>query len=294
MSLLLAAALALCAQARAELPEGYRLLDATGETKASWTLPLGRAGGCAVAVDPGAGPWLGCGSRFLIGPTYVVMYEADRAFESPTWLADGALLAVSGHDVGLLSLGKAIKSKKAIGKAPFKTLASFPGQAIRLFAGAGSNAYVAASGSEGTSLYLLSRGPKGWSRHKLFTTAGRVAAAAGDGRLTFVAMGRRVVGLGRKKDGSVELQLMLEHPDADVESLAFSPQLGLFYATAEAAGYLGGRFWFEFLRAPSPRLSIAGPDLVVLPSGGGALRLSGLQGYRARDAELAEDGVAAF
>src|SRR5258708_6280896 len=149
------------AAAAADLPAGLRLVDVTGAMSVEWALPAGHGAGCRLAVDPNGKPWLGCRDRFLLGPSYAAVYEADRPFDSLAWLSDGSLLAASGDELGSYPLAAAAVGSKAPLK--FKKIRRFPGCSVSVFAGEGDTAYVVASGPSGTEVLLLSRGPTRWS-----------------------------------------------------------------------------------------------------------------------------------
>jgi hypothetical protein len=262
----------------AGLPSSVRLSDAS--LTPEWVLPAGSGRNCRMVVDPKERPWLGCKNRFLLGPTYAASYAAESSFQSLAWLPEGSLLAVSGEKVGAFELAAAMK--KTTGRAGFRPLAVFPDRRVTLHQGAGNSVYILAAGETSTEVYLLARQGKEWARHKLFSTSKRVTAVGGDGKVTFVALQRKVIGLGPG-----EVQPLFEHPDSDITTLAYSPTLGLFYAADSGAGYLGSRYDREFLTAPGAQIRLAGNSLYVLPPGGGVLKLSGLQRFSEIDAQLA-------
>jgi hypothetical protein len=65
----------------------------------------------------------------------------------------------------------------------------------------------------------------------------------------------------------------------------------LFYSTPESAGYVGSRYTAEFLRAVDAQFLWSNGSLYVLPAGGGALRVGGLERFAQRDEELARAGA---
>jgi hypothetical protein len=262
----------------ASLPSGLRLSD--GALSPEWVLPAGSGRDCRLVIDPKERPWLGCKNRFIFGPIYAVSYVSEATFQSLVWLPEGSLLGVSGEKVGAFLMAAAVK--KTSGKAKFRPLAVFPDRRVTLHQGAGDVVYIVASGQSSTEVYLMARAGKEWKRAKLFTTAKKVTAVGGDGKRTFVALERKIVGLapGEKQD-------LFEHPNSEVTALEYSPKLGLFYATDRGVGYLGSRYDREFLAASGAQIRLAGNSLYVLPPGGGVLKFSGLERYAEVDARLA-------
>jgi hypothetical protein len=290
--LLLAPALARSAGA---LPKDMRLLDPWGKMSADWVLPEGHGQDCRLLVDPKGKPWLLCRQLYLMGPDYAAFLAADRPLQGLAWLGNGALLGVSGDELGLLSPAQGAAGRRAAGRLPFGSLGRWPGRALALFSGDGDAAYLVASGPQGSEVFLLAGGERGLTKTSLLKTSKRITAVAGDGERTFVAFGRRVFGLGRRKAAdrraSYEVQRLFESPDADVTSLGYSRGTGLFYATARGAGFLGSRYRLDFLSARGAQAQLSGGALYVLPAGGGVLKLGGLDRFTRTDAELARAGL---
>lgn len=254
--------LLLCAllAAAPRLPEGMRLLHRNAE----WVLAPGTGKGCRFVLDPKAQIWYGCKNKFLIGAVYAEMRRMDSPFFSLAWNEQG-LFAGSGDAL------------KVYDQTKLRTLARFPDKKITVHQGSGDALYVVAEGGGETDVYLA--GKK--TRAKLFTTKQSVTAAAGDGKNHFVALQNRVYGLG---EGTMELVFQ---SDSEVTALAFDPEIGLFYATSQEAGYIGSRYDQVIYAAPSTQIRLAKGALYVLPSGGGVLRLPGMARYAELDFQLA-------
>lgn len=253
--LLLAALLA-----AAPLPEGMRLLHRDAE----WVLAPGTGKGCRFVLDPRAEIWYGCKNRFLIGAVYGELRRFDAPFFSLAWNEQG-LFAASGEEFSVYDQTK------------LRPLARFPEKNVTVHQGAGDAVYLAVAGGGLTDVYLA--GKK--TRAKLFTTKQTVTAAAGDGRRHFVALQRRVYGLGEDA-----MELLFE-AESEVTALAYDPEIGLFYATNQEAGYIGSRYDQVLYAAPATQIRLAKGALYVLPAGGGVLRLPGLARYAELDFQLA-------
>lgn len=237
---------------------------------ADWVLPPDVQGSfCRLVVDPRGEPWLGCQSRFLLGPAYAETKDLgpDAPFAELLWLPSG-LVGVSGERLGVYEGRK------------FRELARFPGRALRLFSASGADAfYLTASAGAVTELYLFSGG----RRQRLLVSSQHLSAAGGDGTRHFVAVSKRLLAL--EPEGPVELY---EHPDEAILGIEYEPGSGVYYATRGGVGRVGPRLEQELLSAVFPEIRLSGGALLVRPGGrGGVLRLSGLSRLNALDAALA-------
>jgi hypothetical protein len=273
-----------------ELPSGLTLVDPLGHGTAEWVLPAGHGDGCAVVVDPLGHPWLGCRARFLIGPAAAELLEADTPFDSLAWLANGALFGSKGSEVVAYGFDAAQKAAKSVARLPSRVVARFPAGTARLYRGE-NVAYVVSQAPGRAEVVLFELGEQGWAQRVLFRTPRQITAVAGNGKQTFVALGRRILALTPRKDGSFDAEVVFDHPRAEVTGLGFESGHGLFYSTPESAGYVGSRYTAEFLRAVDAQFLWSNGSLYVLPAGGGALRVGGLERFAQRDEELARAGA---
>lgn len=251
------------AASAADLPISLRLADTVG-LEAEWALPPGTGAGCSLVMDPQGKPWLGCRRRYLIAPEYAVVRDLGAPYTTLAWSGDG-LSGVSGGVFGVFE------------KAGFQARASFPGKSVTVSAGAGDSIYLLVTDERSSEVYAVAGG----ARKTVLKTRERVTAVTGDGTRHFVALGRRVYGLGP------ELEAVSGELAWDVSALEYDPALGLFYEAGGVIGYLGSRDEQEFLAARGAQIKLAGGALYVMPADGGVLRLTGLQGFARRDAALA-------
>jgi hypothetical protein len=277
-----------------DLPRDFTLIKVPGNIQARWVLPVGRGKVCRPFADPNGQAWLLCRQLFLQGPS-AVLFLSDRPLDSVAWLGDGPLLGASGDEIGLLAPAKSSSGAKGVNRLRFEAFRRFRGRKVSLFQGFGGAVYVLAVGRAQSDILLMKGVGERTASASLFKTSRRVTAIAGDGQRTYVAFGRRVFGLEAEATnaGGVALALehLFDHPDADIVSLGYSPRLGLFYATADGAGYLGSRYRFEFLRAPGAKTVLAGDALDILPAEGGIVKLENLENFARVDALFARAGA---
>lgn len=289
-------AIRLACAAETPLPKEMVLIDAMGKLDPSWVVPAGHGGDCRLAVDVGGNPWLGCKNQFLQGPAYAVLYMTEKPFSALNWLDNGALLAVSGDQVGVFKIDEAAKPGRTTARVPFEPMGQFAGKKVELFGGAGNASYVVVNDEKDSKLLLLWPNAKGdWGVRNLYSSASRITAVGGDGVTTFVATGRRAIELRARPDANNHLALdgevVFDHTKHDVTTLVYTPKLGLFYATENGVGFIGSRFNLEFLKSPNAQIRLAQGALYVLPKSGGVLKLAGIERYNMKNHQLAAQGA---
>lgn len=255
------------------LPDDMRFLR-LGEMTASFVLPPS-GDGCRLLLPPADAPWLACGGRFLSGPEHGVLLSVERPFDDVAWLGGGEIFISAG---GELSRVLPSAAGAMAGVTPVRAVGRFAGERLKLFAAAGRGLYVLAR----DEVFLVRHEEGSWIRRRVAVGAG-VTAVAGDGEVTAVAMGRRVLLV---RDGTAGE--LFAHPDSDVAALAYAPGLGLFYATAQGVGFIGDGLRLEFLRTPGAQIALRSDALfVMLAHGQGVLRIEGLDGLRTLDEAMA-------
>lgn len=209
--------------------------------------------GARLALGPGGRPLLAAGdqvSDFAAGRRFWL----SRGFSDAAAPAGAPLFFASGEDLGFAAPGETAT-------LPFQPLCALPVRGARLFPGDAGALYVEGRAAEGPGREVWVLTPPLRVLRRVLATTQKVAAAAGDGRVTFVAMGRLVARVEGERFEPVFL-----HPTDEVTGLAYSREGGLFYATATGVGLAGGPE-AEFLRAPAPAIQAAGRDLFVLLRG---------------------------
>ncbi|MBI4387301.1 MAG: hypothetical protein HY551_07950 [Elusimicrobia bacterium] len=270
------------------LPWSAQALDISG-LSTRWLMPAATPATVRSAawtdvrfgVDGRGRPWIAHDGEELVCPTEassvrMVAPIDDIAFTgtlSPLVSSEGhlsvlpAVLMLRGDKDGRLAL-------------PLKPLRRLPGPGSRLFPGTRGILYVAsrAKGNVGGSLYLLrGRSAKG-SRGRLellLEASEPVAAAAGDGKTTYTAVGRSILKL---QQGARKAESVFAHPREDISSLAFDPEVGLFYATASEVGFVGPKGALRILKAARPLIAAWDGGLFVFSQEDWSIaRLDGLK-----------------
>ncbi|MBI4347981.1 MAG: hypothetical protein HY553_14085 [Elusimicrobia bacterium] len=229
------------------------------------------------ALGPGEAVWFAHDGSEAANFTQGYRLRLERGFDDVAGAGVALLFASSGD------LGYAVAGASA-GLGAFQPVAALPVDGARLFAGDAGVLYVAGRGRRGPRPWELwalggrppdpATGLPAW--RKLLSSTERVTAAAGDGRETFVALGKLV---GRLEGATVKGVFL--HPREDVSGLAYSRESGLFYATAGGGGAIGESGSVEFLRAPRPQLLARGGSVFVfLPRALALLRLDGAEKLR--------------
>ncbi|MBI5596833.1 MAG: hypothetical protein HY928_12140 [Elusimicrobia bacterium] len=217
------------------------------------------------ALGPGDAVWFSHDGEEASNFTKGYRLKARTPFNDMAGVSGVGPMFVSGGDLGFLAVD-------APASAAFQPVTALPVTAPRLFSGDAGTLYIVGRGKDGGrwEVWVLGRGR---GLRKVLTSTERIAAAAGDGRTSYAAVGRLV---GRVDEGSGAFKGVFLHPGEDVLSLAFSEAGGLFYATASGAGAAGTDGSVEFLRAPRAGLVARGTDLFVfLPDSLTLLRIEG-------------------
>ncbi len=278
--LLLAFSLALPGHASAAdmpLPGDTRLLPLAPKLAAGWLLDKLPSADCDLLLDPKGNPWPVCGGHFVVAPFYGRMFTLNDKLDSAAWLENGAAVAAAGEDLLLLPLGDELKGKAAKGMETLKLkrLAKLPLEKARLArAGADSFYLYGRDRKTGTTqVFAMKLDGKRWKPAFVTATKASVSGVAGDGKVTFLAVGRKVL---RVEGDSVTT--FYTHPADDISGLAYSAGAGLlFYSTGYSVGYASEGRGGDFLLSPSPSVKTGGGKLCVLLAGGkGVLRIEGI------------------
>lgn len=264
-------------------------LPLESQVKVRWVCPPGDAndaekarwyGNHCFAVDASGQPWLALPNAGLIlRPTQQLHFRLSHPFTGMACLPNGALLFVTDHDLGMIGATDRPAVKKGVPVLPLQPVLSLPapGRSVgrgldrpaawRAYPGSGNCLYVVGTdGDNGQEILLLQPqagkdDPRQVLRsfRQIFASARPVLAVAGDGQTTYAALGRTVVRIGA---GRTDTQWWV-HPTDEVKELAYSPDVGLFYATERAVGVLTSTGAWEFLRGYRADLALQGGSLYI-------------------------------
>jgi hypothetical protein len=220
----------------------------------------------AFDIDPDGIPAVAeAGSLRMVGSSERLMNLDVRSIDDFAWMRDGnLLLATQGYLAAL--------TPKGIMQS---LLLPNPGMRIRP---AGENsAYVFGGTGEPTNhnVFLFARDG---TVTKLITLPLPVKAVAGDGIMTYLAVGQTLIRFSWNQPVTAIFEA-----DAPLISLEIAPRAGLFFSTTSTVGYvMGNGLVYEFLHGLGGMLRIRGSALYVLSSDGSTLlRFSPLEGFEA-------------
>jgi hypothetical protein len=278
------------------LPADTSVLRLDDSMTVSWALPAGARPDCRPLLDPGGVPWLECGGRFLDGPERRGLYAIDRHVDDAAWLPSGALFFSAGGALAPVRLSEAFAPAGGPPILAFHARMRFPYSSLRLFAGSGPGDALYVVGRDEKAgrdeVVVLQREGTDWVARKLVSISEGITAVAGDGVTTAVAAGGRIVLLRTGPAGKAAALEPLGDVGAVVTGLAWSPDVGVLYATAEAVGFAGSALKLDLVRTPAAGLALRGTSLFVsLSQGRGVLRVEGMGFLKLLDDGLARERV---
>lgn len=247
---------------------------------ATWVLPPTSAKEAAkieesslrFGVDDQGHPWLGGERRVLSSPLERASFAVESDYDDFAWVPKGGLILASSGVLGFLTEPVGNASAGVFPVYGFKPVVKVPGTRQRLFPAVNGVFVVATAEDQKTiAVYLLRR--KGGLEF-LARVEGFVAAVAGGDKTAYLAVGKTILKVSGK-DTAVVLKLKTE-----VTDLAFSPDAGLFYATAAGVGFVKGHRGVRFLSAEKPRIRTVGRCLYVLMTATlGVVRIDGIEAF---------------
>jgi len=225
------------------------------------------------SVDASGQPWFAVPDRYntkglVLNPARQYRFGLSHPFRGMVCLDNGALLFHTNHDVGYISSPDAPAVREGAVVLPFQPALTLPLADCRLYAGADNALYIVGPGRNGDNeVYLLQPEPTSQGDRKLlrnfrkvFTSPEPIGPVTGDGRVTFVSLGRTITKIVR--DGQTPPEIIV-HPSDDIKQLAYSPDAGLFYATEYAIGLAGERGMWDFLGLNYARIALRNESLYV-------------------------------
>lgn len=273
------------------IPGAALTLPSGGKVKARWVCPpLSRKAveqsdwyNINFVVDANGRPWIGTGYADLINPTGGYKFVVHGGYDDTACLDSGVFLIATGSDLGFVVPPE--KPKTDYNGVPMlnaQPISELPIPQCKLFAGVGSCLYLVGRNpsSKLCEVYLLrqekmSSGSTGLREYvKVLSAESEIAAVTGDGSTTYVAIDRAIL----KSTGSGNsLTKVFVHPTQYIRSLAYSPQIGLFYASSSGVGYIGAKTSMQIAAVDDPDICLRNGSLYVLLSRSlGVLALDGV------------------
>ncbi|HEY3298017.1 MAG TPA: hypothetical protein VGK34_05110, partial [Armatimonadota bacterium] len=148
------------------------------------------------AVDPAGSPYIGYQDDKIVSPVKQYRLKLPQRYTSLACMENGALLATTEDDLCFVVPPKGFQDTyDRIPAALYQPIANMPVHEGKLYPGSGDSVYFVAPRTGGGSDVFLVLHDKAGVRgfEKVFTSKADVSAVAGDGKTTFVAMGRAIV-----------------------------------------------------------------------------------------------------
>ncbi len=233
-------------------------------------------------VDSAGRPWFGADRSDVLNPTQQYRFTFSHLYKDIACLDNGTFLVSTDSDLGFVTPPEAPKTNYD-GKpvALFQPIAGLPIPECKLFAGVGNCVYLVGwnSETEMNDVYVLrpeklAIGGTGVREYvKVFSSKEDIAAVAGDGNVTYLAMER----VAAKVSGSNCTKVYVS-PDDWIRGLAYSPQAGLFVATYRGIQYVGASGVLQIMAGDDPKIYLQKGSLYVFfPKTMGVLALDNVQ-----------------
>ena len=225
-------------------------------------------------VDASGQPWFSIrqtdkAPSQILNPLRQYRFALSHPWQGMVCLDNGASLYYTTHDLGFIGSTDEPSVKNGLPILPFQPLVALPLLNCRVYSDAHDAIYVVGQSDEGSQeVYLLQPEMLSDGRHrvlrslrKVFTaSAGNIEAATGDGRTTFISLGQAVARV--TADGQTQPEILV-HPEEIIRQLAYSPDVGLFYATDDAVGMAGENGAWDFLPVTWSQIALRGDSLYV-------------------------------
>jgi hypothetical protein len=194
----------------------------------------------------------------VAGDTSITLpLSGGEAVNAIAWMRDGALLMVSGRDLGF------------VGREGFCRILELPSTGMVLEPASETECYLLGGSTTAQRRHLYKYRKDGKLLH-LLEASKPIGAVCGDGRVTYVAVGTGIYVLAPGR-----LLAHLYETPTPSRYLALAPQRGLFYATGGSVGYIDGPgTGFEFMPGRDIAIRSHGEDLYLLAPGQGILKCS--------------------
>ena len=275
------------------VPDTFVILPAKTKMIFEWLLPPRDRNGLKPAaennaqfsVDTKGNLWFGRDNNMLanFGKNFVL--KMDVPYREFVFLDSGVMYISTDKYLGFIAeIGKKAEAdKNGIISASFQPLASLPVPGCSMFPGEGNILYLKGYDNESGDSNVYTFGGKGSTvktgdkgsalcyKH-IFSVKKPITAVAGNGKKTYIAMGRMIVEITNGKDG---VKGFFVHPSEDITGIAYSGKAGIFYSTASYIGYAEGNGCIDFMKASNPRILMQKNILYVfMPDNYGVLKIS--------------------
>lgn len=220
-------------------------------------------------VDSSGRPWFGTDATSIVNPTQCYMFELQRVYGDMACLENGAFLLASMSDLGFVTPPeKPMTDDKGIPQVGFQPISSLPLPDCRLYPGAGNVLYLVGwnPASRKNEVYVLKRDKLSSQSSavreyvKVMSSEDSIAAVAGDGDTTYVAIDRVILRTSRASSTPAKVFV---HPTEMIMGLAYSPQAGLFYASSNGVGRIGAKGTMQILAADDTAIYLQKGTLYV-------------------------------
>jgi hypothetical protein len=244
------------------------------------------------SIDGRGKTWLSRDNNMLADITDGFILRTGEQFKGFAFLDSGMLYLATEKYLGFIAEPdkKASPDKNGIIDVSLRPLAGLPAQECAIFPGEGNLLYLNGHDNEngmdnvyifGEKGSVVKAGDKGSTVcfKEIFSAKKPITAVAGDGKKTYIAMGRMILELN---DGVARGYFV--HPTDDITGLAFSSVAGLFYSTASCVGYAGANGCIDFIKLTQPHILMRKNILYVfVPDDFGVLRISNVEDMKKHD-----------
>ncbi|MCX7927023.1 MAG: hypothetical protein N2606_02680 [Candidatus Omnitrophica bacterium] len=207
-------------------------------------------------VDKNGQPWIGITNKLLLNPLRKQLFILDTEYQDFAFLDTAEFIVASKEALGMLIVSD---SKKYL---EFIPMLKIPFKETRLFSTKGAGLYLVGynSTTNTNDLYLLIENDKGGRIEKIFSTKEIINDVCGDGRNTYVALGKLIIKiLPQQKD----VELILKHKE-EIKNVEFANSEKLFYTTASTIGFISQQKAIDFLKIPNVKIKIFRNNLYLL------------------------------
>jgi len=256
------------------MPETTLLLPLTDGMTTRWVLPpsnqdltsRSKDKRLSFSVDHEGLVWLGLADGTLLCPEKGYRFKLSETFWDFVCLDNGIMLFATTSRLSILHVAS-VPSANTSDVVSLQPVAMLPANCSRMVKGAENSLYFICNdeATRESTIWLFKpqsyKGSRGIPEYqKIFVSESPISAVAGDGNVTWVAIGRMIV----KIDAQKQLHRHYLHPYQTIDDLAYTKNCGLFYTTGFAVGYVGDNGAIELLNTKAPAIACAGSTLYIL------------------------------
>lgn len=279
------------------------MLPAKTKLVFSWLMPPQESNGMKpdieknlqFAVDGKGTLWLGRDNDLIANFSRKhFMIKLDVPYREFVSMENGMLIFSTDKYIGFIpGIGKnSPMGEDRIMKVPFQPLVGLPEPESSIYAGDGDILYIKGFNAENGTDNVYSFGGKGTLEQstdkraalcykEIFSIKKHISAVAGNGKKTYVAMGRMIAEITK---GMGKIRGFFVHPQEDITGMAYSEKSGLFYTTDSFVGYAGENGPIDFIRAHKPRIVLKNNTLYVFMADNcGILKINNIDDMKKHD-----------